>query len=704
MKHVIKEGNLFFFSNGFGDLPKENREGYGLYFQDTRFLSHLDWQLEGIPTVPLMSKAIGGESLYRYTNKEVIQDGEVSLWRESLEITRKRWIYGGVVYENFRFVNMDTRPVESTFVMNIDADFSDMFVVRGFMHGKLGRRLETKMEPQGLVFVYKGSDDKVRFTEVRIDPAPAKMEENGRIHLPIRLAPGEECVIRFRFIPMMDGEKTEPLEEQEALRRLKQGMDDWSRVCPKVESDNPDLDAMFKTSLLDLKMLMTDVGEGELPVAGLPWFAVPFGRDSLIAAWQALLIRPELAKSVIRTMAKYQGERMDDWRDEEPGKILHEIRYGELANTNQVPFTPYYGTIDATPLFLILIAEVYRYTGDFEFVRECAGYAQKAFQWIDQYSDPDGSGYTSYKRKSEKGISNQGWKDSGNSVVHTDGRLAEAPIALSEVQGYVYMARRLWSHLYRLLGEPEWADRLAEQARQLKQRFTQDFWVEEEEFIALALDAERKPVATVTSNPGHCLMTGILEVDQAKAVAKRLVQPDMFSGWGIRTMSDRAKSYNPMSYHNGSVWPHDNSIILMGLKQLGFDREAGTVIEGLIRASKHFHEHRLPELYCGYGLMEGELVPYPVACSPQAWAAGTSFVLVQVMLGIKPDPEAKTITLDPILPEGIQRLRVRDLRLGTGTLDVTIIKNDHSVHVAVDRNTTGWSVTVHPKTLEPQLI
>jgi glycogen debranching enzyme len=429
-------------------------------------------------------------------------------------------------------------------------------------------------------------------------------------------------------------------------------------------------------------------------VAGLPWYAVPFGRDSLIAALQALPIRPELAKAVIRTMARFQGTKEDAWRDEEPGKIMHEIRFGELARSGQIPFTPYYGTIDATPLFLILIAEVYRFTGDLDFVREFAESAKRAFEWIDKFGDPDRSGYTSYVRKSEKGIDNQGWKDSGESVVHRDGRLAEAPIALCEVQGYVYMARRQWSELFRLLGDNKMAERLAAQAEDLKRRFNRDFWMEDEQFVALALDRQRRQVGTVTSNPGHCLMTGILDEEKARHVASRLLAPDLFNGWGIRTMSSQAVAYNPMSYHNGSVWPHDNSLILLGLQEMGFHEEASRLMEGLISAASHFEDYRLPELFCGYGREEGEPVPYPVACSPQAWAAGTVFVLLRTMLGLKPEPEQKRIVLSPVLPDGIGSLRVRRLCVGNGHLDVNLVRADGKVHVSVDRNTTGWSVVI----------
>jgi glycogen debranching enzyme len=554
--------------------------------------------------------------------------------------------------------------------------------------------------PSGILFTYRGTDELIRGLEVKMDPAPSVSVEERILRVPVSLKAGEKKQIRIQWIPYEDGNRKTILDDAEAISRLQRSYREWMETCPEAVSDLPSWNELYKTSLLDYRMLMTDAGDGELPVAGVPWYAVPFGRDSLIAAWQALPVRPGLAKSVLRTMARFQGKKLDGWRDEEPGKIMHEIRYGELARTNQVPFTPYYGTIDATPLFLILIGEVYRWTGDLDFVREMADAAGQALDWIDRYGDPDNRGYVSYARRSQKGIDNQGWKDSGNSIVHQDGRLAEAPIALCEVQGYVYLARTIWAHLYALLGDHERSNRLRRQAEELKDRFRRDFWMSDEQFVALALDKDGQQVRTVTSNPGHCLMTGILDREEARMVARRLLSPDMFSGWGIRTMSSRATAYNPMSYHNGSVWPHDNSLILNGLKQLGFHAEAKQVMDGLLAAASRFPQHRLPELFCGYDRTGEAPVPYPVACSPQAWAAGTAFVMLSVMLGIEPDPEKRQISLSPLLPEGMNRLRVRRLCVGEGRLDLSLYKVDGIVHVAVEQNTTGWQIVLPPLSRE----
>ncbi|MDR6227155.1 amylo-alpha-1,6-glucosidase [Desmospora profundinema] len=691
MTQVIKEGNHFFYSDDWGHLPENNQQGLGLYYRDTRFLSKLEWELDGVGIIPLHAKADGAHSVYRYTNQSVEQEGTVSFWRESLEIERQCWLHDGVLVEQFRFANLDRNPLETHLIVRMDADFADMFIVRGYQDGKVGEKQSVQRTGAGLRFSYHGADDVTRSLEVKAEPA-GRSWEDGRLMIPLSLAPGEEQEVKLTYVPAA-GEKTMKVVPPEGtFHTVRQAEEEWIRQYPQVDSDSSDFNEMYRRGLADMRMLLTDVGDGPFPVAGLPWYAVPFGRDSLIAAWQSVAVQPEWAKATIRTMARHQGEKVDGWRDEEPGKILHEIRYGELAATGQIPFTPYYGTVDATPLFLLLIGEVYRWTGDEAFVQEYADAAKKAFRWIEEYGDPDGRGYTVYQRKSEKGIGNQGWKDSADSVVHRDHTLAEAPIALVEVQGYVYQAQRIWSSLFRRLGEDDWADRLIQQSDALQERFQRDFWMADESFPALALDKEDRQVGSVTSNPGHCLIGGILGEEQAASVARRLLAPDLFSGWGIRTMSRKARSYNPMSYHNGSVWPHDNSLILLGLKESGFDREAETLMQGLIDTAAQFEGHRLPELFCGYGREEGEPVPYPVACSPQAWAAGTAFVLLQVMTGLNPDPERGRIELRPSLPPDLSWLHVRNLRVGSGHIDLRLVRSHGVVHAQVERNTTGWPV------------
>jgi glycogen debranching enzyme len=403
------------------------------------------------------------------------------------------------------------------------------------------------------------------------------------------------------------------------------------RLYSSVQTDLKQLEKLVKRGTDDLRVLLTDIGSGLFPVAGLPWFGVPFGRDSLIAALQLLPFNSNIAKATLKTMAFYQGTKVDPWRDEQPGKILHEIRYGELANTNQIPFAPYYGSVDSTPLFLMLLVEYVKWTRDLELVKQLEDNIERALNWIDEYGDRDGDLFVEYHQEAQKGIANQGWKDSGDSVVHRNGDL-QSPIALCEVQGYVYQAKKGISTIYGALGYGDKAEALDEQAERLKKEFNHVFWMEDVEFYAIALDEHKQQVGTITSNPGHLLQSGILSNDRAKKIANKIVNKNMFSGYGIRTMSKGEAGYNPMSYHNGSVWPHDNSMILLGLSKTNQKEDMKKVVQGLITASTHFEYDRLPELFCGYDDSIKNVVPYPVACSPQAWAAGTPLTFVQSLL------------------------------------------------------------------------
>ncbi|PTX59151.1 glycogen debranching enzyme [Melghirimyces profundicolus] len=695
MSHVIKEGDLFLFTDEDGNIPEGNREKYGLYMKDTRFLSLLEWSMGDLSIRPLSAEAEGAESLYRCTHGEGKDlDGRV-ISRESLEMTRNRWIYKGVLYETFTLINRGRTMVHVPLTFRFDADFSDMFVVRGYKEAELGDPRIRRETEKGVRFTYWGTDGIERATAIQFLPAPDRVE-GGQATLSFYLEPGASKRIHLTCMPSVGGEIREVFEESVAREAIREAYGEWFDSCPTVESDSSVFNSLYRRSLSDFRMLMTDMGEGEIPVAGLPWFAVPFGRDSIIASLQALSVHPETAKNTARTLARFQGKEVNPYRDEEPGKILHEIRFGELAETGAIPHTPYYGTIDATPLFLVLVAEIHRWTGDDGFVREMLPHVRKALEWIDTFGDPGGYGYTAYEPRSEQALFNQGWKDSDDSNTHTDGTLAPPPIALSEVQGYVYMAKKAWSDLFHQIGNIEDSRRLAQEADRLREKFHRDFWMEEEDFPAIALDQEKKQVANVSSNPGHCLMAEMFDPEQADRVVKRLMEKDMFNGWGIRTLSSQAPSYNPFSYHNGSVWPHDNSLILFGMKKMGCHREAERLIGGLLEAAAAFPDTRLPELFCGYGKEEGRLVPYPVACSPQAWAAGTAFAVLQAILGLEPEASRKQIRLSPRLPEGMERLEVRGIRAGKGTLDISLLRREGETFTRIHQNTTGWLVTVLP--------
>lgn len=698
---IIKENDLFLYTDKNGDIPQGHPSGFGLYTKDTRFLSRLEIAINGQKPVLLSSAADTNYiSVIRLTNPHMERDGELMLWRESVEIERTRFIYEGGLYETFHLTSYYPKPIEFDFSVLADADFADMFTVRGFQHGETGHKTGTQRQSGGLTIGYAGADQVARETRIAWQPQESFVDEtSGAVGFRVRLDHRESWEITFFVAPFVNGEGPRYYDPQAAMAKLEASYAEWSAGSTAVRSDNAAFDKLFRRGVQDLRVLLTDVGYGPFPVAGLPWYSVPFGRDSLIAALQMLSLNPEAAKGTLLTMAAYQGQREDPWRDETPGKIMHEIRYGELAGAGMVPFTPYYGTIDATPLFLMLAAEYYHWTSDLALIERLLPNLEAALAWIERYGDRDGDGFVEYFQESSKGIANQGWKDSADSVVHRSGDYGQAPIALVEVQGYVYQAKTRLAPIFRTLGRSEAADRLEREAAELKERFEQAFWMEDEQYYAIALDRDKRQVQSVTSNTGHILMSGIASPERARAVASRLVADDMFGGYGIRTMSTGSSGYNPMSYHNGSVWPHDNSLCLLGLGLGGFVREALSVMEGLLKAAEGFEYARLPELFCGYGEELGYPVPYPVACSPQAWAAGTPLAFLQTMLGIRPNALTATVELRPLLLPGMNELEVANLRIGQGTLHVRVRRNgdgDAPYQVDILENRTGYQVLIQP--------
>jgi len=697
-QHVIKENDLFLLTDASGDILPGSESGCGLYTKDTRFLSRLELTINGTRPILLESTAeMNCQAVFRLTNPHMEENGQIKLWRETVEIMRHRFIQDGVLYESLSYTNFGPKPIAFETTLTFGADFADMFTVRGIKAGRIGSVTGTIAGENGIVIRYAGADGISRETRIAWSAQADQISPDGSVTFAVELDPRQTRTIDLTVTPIIVGE-SEPQAKprDEALQLLDASYREWEQASTSVDTDLAVFNRMYRRGMLDLRMLLTDLGHGPFPVAGLPWYAVPFGRDSLIAALQMLPANPEVALGTLRTMAVYQGTKVDPWRDETPGKIMHEIRYGELANTNQIPFTPYYGSVDATPLFLVLAVEYWRWTGDIESIRGLLPALERALMWIDQSGDLDGDGFIEYHSESSGGIANQGWKDSGDSIVHESGDFATSPIALAEVQGYVYRAKLGMAHIYRELGRTAEAEALERSAEGMKQRFEQSFWMEDESFYAIALDREKRQVRSVTSNPGHLLMTGLPDAARAELVARRLTAEDMFSGYGIRTMSDTSTGFNPMSYHNGSVWPHDNSLCLIGMSRMGFTEQALRVVRGLMRAAEHFAYNRLPELFCGYPDTLGRPVPYPVACSPQAWAAGTPLVFLQVFLGLDPDAPSGVIRLSPALPDGMNRLSVRQLRIGSGFLSLTVTRRDGSAapEVTVEHNSTGCDLRV----------
>lgn len=693
---IIKEDDLFLLTDKKGNIPANHPYGLGLYTKDTRFLSKFDIRINQQEPVLLSSSADENYlAKILLTNPHIEQNGEVSLWRESVEIERMRFIYNGTLYETIKVKNFFPKQIQFELSIQFDADFKDMFIIRGFQNGKVGKCYPKKIDTNSLTFYYEGSDHLWRSTNISWDRKAKHVTECGEVTFEFQLNHGQEDTVTIFIQPQVGNDPVKKIvDKNEALIFLMNSYKSWQEETTKVETDYLPLQKLVDRGILDLRVLLTDVGYGKFPVAGLPWYGVLFGRDSLIAAWQMLAFNPKIAKGTLLTLANNQGKKIDQWRDEQPGKIMHEIRYGELATTNQIPFNPYYGTVDATPLFLILLVEYVKWTGDLEIMSELENHIEAALSWIDQYGDRDGDLFVEYHQESSRGIANQGWKDSSDSIVHRNGDFARSPIALSEVQGYVYYAKTGLAEIFDTLNKTEKAKKLYDEASELKERFEKVFWMEDVHYYAIALDESKEKVGTITSNPGHLLFTGMLENERANAVVDMLISSKMFSGYGIRTMGKGEAGYNPISYHNGSVWPHDNSIILLGMSKVGRNDAISKVISGLIHAASQFENDRLPELFCGYDAEIGKVIKYPVACSPQAWAAGTPLVFIQVMLGLSPNSLTKEIRIHPNLLPEMNHLTVKNIAINQGYLSLNIKRNKDRYDIDILENSTGCRLII----------
>ncbi|HEY3209154.1 MAG TPA: amylo-alpha-1,6-glucosidase [Actinomycetota bacterium] len=672
---AIKEGETFLYSDVAGNLDDRREYGHGFYHRDTRFLSHFRMKVSGRDPILLSSSSERAYMSYvDLTNPELFIDGDPAVPQQTLNIRRVRAIYGRL-FERIRIKNYNPHAVETSMTFSLAADFADIFQVRGFRTDGGGHLEPPRVAGSSAEFSHQGIDDVTRKTVIAFTPEPDRLEVVGDqivAEFTLRLAPHQTRLISMTVDPVIGEVRPLSVEFDSAVHQLRRSYEDWERECTQITTDNEVFNSLLVRGLRDLRALYTSTDQGGIIAAGIPWYVAVFGRDALISSHQLLTVNPKPARDALRLLARHQGKKVDPWRDEEPGKILHEIRRGELAGAGAIPHNPYYGSVDATPLFVFLYAQCFRWTGDVEFARELLPNVRAALEWIDDYGDQDGDGFVEYRTQSPRGVPNQGWKDSFDSVVHADGRLAPAPIALVEVQGYVYMAKQRVADVFDALGDYRSAVRLREEAAELKLRFNDAFWMEDEQFFAMALDAEKRQVRTVVSNPGHCLYADIVAPDKAAQVARRLLQPDMFSGWGIRTMSKGALAYNPMSYHNGSVWPHDNAFIAAGLKRYGNVKATNRVATAMFDASIHADYMRLPELFCGFTRRTpNQPVGYPVACSPQAWAAGAPLLMLQAILGVSAKAHENMLTVNqPHLPVWLNVVELRNLRVGSSTISL----------------------------------
>jgi glycogen debranching enzyme len=686
---IMKHGNLFFLAPQEGELPFTRGHGFGLYYHDCRYLNGYELLLGDAHPEPLAARPSeeGARAVFRLTTPDFhAPDGRL-IHRETIGLKWERVIDSEqcLLQERLEIQNFGFEPVAFPLAMRFRAGFEDVFEIRGLLREVKGKLYRPRWKDQCLCFLYEGGDDMMRSLAIHFDPVPADVKGNA-VQFHLALQPNEATHIRICVAIGEADEGANTVCARANIRRdlptvvrvVKSECEEWMRRETEVHSDSLLLKRIMRRSLLDLHMLKTTIAGDEFFAAGVPWFVTLFGRDCLVTAMQTMAYGSDTAADSLRLLARYQGTEVSDWRDEEPGKILHELRVGELARMNKIPHTPYYGTIDATPLFVVLMSSYAQWTGDLSLFRELRPNIERALEWIDRYGDAEGTGYVSYLSNTNKGLINQGWKDSGDAIVTADGRFATPPIALVEVQGYVYMAKKSIADLYERVGEPERAALLRQEAAELRVRFNRDFWLEDEGCFALALEAGHRPCRVLSSNPGQALWTGIVDEDKARRVVERLMKPDMFSGWGIRTLSYKERRYNPMGYHLGTVWPHDNALIAAGFRRYGFDQEAARIFIGLVEAAMDFEDQRLPELFTGFSREEyGVPVRYPVACHPQAWAAGAVPYLIETSLGLQPDGFADRLSvINPHLPEFINHLEIRHVRVGKGAADLRFSRKD----------------------------
>ncbi|HYM15116.1 MAG TPA: glycogen debranching N-terminal domain-containing protein [Dehalococcoidia bacterium] len=690
---VIRERSSFLLTDTQGNAPRGNAQGFGLYHADTRHLSAYEFSLNGAEPVMLLSTAELGYAMEQVmTNRTMMSHNSRRIARGSIELRRQRTV-ADVLEERLRISNFNPFPVTLALRYEFEADFADIFDVRGYERARHGTPHPPEMRERSIRYRYTGIDGRERDTTIAADTTPIAMDA-GSMLFRVTLQRRESVTLRLTI--SVDGEQRDP----SGVSRFDMVAEDyrrWGATATQILTDNEFFNRVIQRSLSDVRMLWGENEEGDAyPAAGTPWFDALFGRDSCIVSMQMLAYRPELARSTLRLLAKWQGTKLDPTHDEEPGKILHELRFDELSRAGELPYGPYYGSIDSTPLFLMAFAEHYAWTADLKLARELMPAVRAALTWMDTYGDVTGGGYLAYEKHSQKGLVNQGWKDSYDAVVHADGALATPPIALAEAQAYAYAARRRLAPILERLGEKGLAASNRERAEALRRRFNEDFWLEDQRFFAMALDGQRHPVASIATNPAHGLWCGIIDPARAGEVTGRLMQHDVFSGWGLRTLASGSPRFNPIGYHVGSVWPHDNSIAAMGFKMYGFEDELNELASALFDAATSFPNFRLPELFGGeVRSAHNTPVPYPVACRPQSWAAGALPLITQAILGLKAEaPEKRLRIVNPRLPYWLNSVHVRGLRVGNGHVTLHYRRGPGGTHVEVQKATAGIEVVV----------
>lgn len=697
-KFVLKHADTFAVLDNHGDIRPSSLGEEGVYHYNCRFLSGLTVRLCDRSLLLLGSDFRDDNLLLSVdlTNPDIEMPEGGELEKDTVHIRRTCFLHDGAMRSQFELRNYGLTEVNFDLSIDFAADFADIFEVRGVVREARGQLAPPHVSGSDCVqFQYTGLDEQVRQTRIRFEPAADELDESSA-RFRVYLQPGESKAIAMTalFDPATE-RTTAPF-----ISHLRQATNEYERDAAKdtaLHSTNEHFNDWLARSAADLHMLITETHHGPYVYAGIPWFSTPFGRDGILAALMFMWINPEPARGVLRYLAANQADEVDASRDVEPGKILHEFRYGEMAALDEVPYRRYYGSVDSTPLFIVLADAYYQHTADREMLHLLWPHVLRGLQWIEEYGDRDGDGFVEYLRQSENGIFSQGWKDSDDPIFHANGRIAEPPVALCEVQGYVYQAYQGTARMAEALGKDDLARDYLNKAAQLRERFEAAFWSDELNTYVIALDADKQPCKIRSSNAGHCLFSGIARPEHARAVAQTLFSKQMFSGWGIRTLAEGEPRYNPMAYHNGSVWPHDNALIAQGLARYNEKAKATQLLESHLELSKSIDLHRLPELVCGFPRVDAAgPTLYPVACSPQAWAASSVFMMLSAALGMEINAVRGHLTFrSPSLPPGLRRLTIEHLKVGEAELDLEIQRHRHDVSVNATRRTGHVRIAIH---------
>src|ERR1700761_5225078 len=684
-RRSLKDDDTFIVLDSHGDIGASAGGPDGLFNSDTRYLARLELALNDVQPLLLGSNLRDDNSSLTVdlTSPDIYRDGRIELQKDVLHIVRSIFLWRGTFYQRIGLQNHGEDTASFDLTLQFDNDFADLFEVRGEKRKRRGLATSELLGPTEVQFDYVGLDHTSRSTTLHFDPKPTSLSVNTASYH-FELEPQQTSSL-FVAVSCNRPDGAKPVHFFRDLLAHRRETRAFAAGATTIETSNSIFNEVLCQSMADLNMLMTDTAQGRYPYAGIPWYSTTFGRDGLITAMQMLWIDPRVARGVLKRLAHYQATSVDPLNDAAPGKILHEMRGGEMAALREVPFAQYYGSVDSTPLFVLLAGLYVERTGDDETLAGLWPSIEAALRWMDGAGDPDRDGFVEYQRASEQGLANQGWKDSFDAIFHADGKLAEGFIALAEVQGYVFAGKQLAARCATRLGKHDRAKQLEAEAKQLAERFEEAFWCEDIATYALALDGAKKPCRVRTSNAGQLLFSGMIRADRARLVAADLMRPDFFTGWGIRTVARGEARYNPMSYHDGSIWPHDNALIALGLARYDLKHPVEQVFKALFDAATYMDLRRLPELFCGFRREKGRgATLLPVACAPQAWASATPFTLLEAALGLEFDADHGEIRLrNPRLPAFLNEVVLRDLRLGASSADLRLRRHGDEVSLEV---------------------